>query len=623
MKTVHQPVFPFTAITGQDDMKLALIINAVNPRAGGVLLRGEKGTAKSSAVRALGALLDKPFVELPLNISEDRFLGGIDIQAAVKHGRNSVKKGIAADAHRGFLYVDEVNLLDDHIVDLLLHTASNGFVQLQREGVSAEYPAEFVLCGSMNPEEGELRPQFLDRFGLAVQISSSGSVADRVMLMENRELFDNKPESFIKAHEDKENSLKKRIADAGELLPFVSVSQGIKTHIAETVLAANAAGHRADIIIAEAAKAIAAFDKRTEVTKEDADKAAEFALLHRRNEMQGSSPEGGENSDSGEDKDKKEQSEHNEQKSKGSKNENSSEADASPEQKQNEGSETETVFAAGEPFRVRRIEAPKDRKIRRGSGRRTRSRTSLKHGRYVRSSGNRRSDDIAIDATLRAAAPFQRFRTAPDGMAWALKPEDIREKVREKRTGSFILFVVDSSGSMGAKSRMSAAKGAVLSLLLDAYQKRDKVAMITFRDKKAETALSPTSSVELAERKLRELPTGGRTPLTSALNEGKKLTDRYLRHNPDAKPIVILLTDGRANLSFEEGQNPRKEAAQAAELWAKDQRIHFIVIDAEKKGLVDFALAGALAEQLSADFFEINELRADTLLNAVKRSINE
>lgn len=623
MKAVHQPVFPFTAITGQEDMKLALIINAVNPRAGGVLLRGEKGTAKSSAVRALGALLDKPFVELPLNITEDRFLGGIDIQAALKQGRNAVKKGIAADADGGFLYTDEVNLLDDHIVDLLLHTASGGYVRLLREGVSAEYPAEFVLCGSMNPEEGELRPQFLDRFGLAVQVTSSGSVTDRVMLMENRERFDRDPQAFTDACTSAENSLREKIADARELLPLVSVSSDVQTHIAETVLRANAAGHRADIITAEAAKAIAALDGRTEVTREDADKAAEFALLHRRNEMQGSSPEGGGNPDSGEDKEKKEQKEHNEQKNRDGKSESSGEANPSPEQKESQGSETETVFAAGEPFRVRRIEAARDRKTRRGSGRRTRSKTSLKHGRYVRSTDNRCTGDIAIDATLRAAAPFQSLRTPPQGMAWSLKPEDIREKVREKRTGSFILFVVDSSGSMGAKSRMTAAKGAVLSLLLDAYQKRDKVAMITFRDKEAETALSPTSSVELAERKLRELPTGGRTPLTSALSEGKKLTDRYLRHNPDAKPIVILLTDGRANIPLEEGQNPRKEAARAAELWAEDQRIHFIVIDAEKKGLVDFALAGALAENLGADFFEINELRADSLLNAVKRSINE
>lgn len=618
----HQPVFPFTSIVGQEQMKLALLLNAVNPKTGGILLRGEKGTAKSTLVRALSALMDTPFVNLPLNATEDRMAGSIDLEKTMTKGERSVRKGLLADAHGGFLYVDEVNLLDDHITDILLDCSASGVVQLQREGVSEVYNAEFVLAGSMNPEEGELRPQFLDRFGLSVQVTASVSAMERVLLMESRERFDADPQRFIAEAQEKQMELKKRIEEARRL--NVCVDESIITYIAETVLNANAAGHRADIVIAEAAKANAALNGRTEVLREDVDAVADFALAHRRREMQAQNPETQNAQNDNKPQQDKENQDKQDRQDGSHQQQNSSQESEGSSQQQSEGSGMETVFGVDELFGIKKIETAKDRKNRRGSGRRSRTRTDAKQGRYVRAIENRGTGDIAIDATLRAAAANRYMRTPPEGFAIAVESSDIREKQRERRIGNFILFIVDSSGSMGARARMAAAKGAIVSLLLDTYQKRDKVAMISFRGDGSEILLQPTSSVELAEKRLRELPTGGKTPLTAAIEDGRRLTERYIRHNPNSRPVVIFMTDGRANVAYSNGANPRKESQEFAADWARQQKdVKFIVIDTEKKGLADFALSGELASALGAKLLEIKDLKADSLLNAVRGSFDE
>jgi len=615
----HQPVFPFTSIVGQEEMKLALLLNAVNPKTGGVLLRGEKGTAKSTLVRALSALLDVPFVNLPLNATEDRLAGSIDLEMTMTIGERSVRKGLLAGAHGGFLYVDEVNLLDEHITDILLDCSASGVVHLQREGVSEVYNSEFVLAGSMNPEEGELRPQFLDRFGLSVQVTASASAMERVLLMESRERFDADPQSFIATAQERQTELKNRIQAARTL--SVCVDDSIINYIAETVLNANAAGHRADIVIAEAAKAHAALNGRDKVLCEDVDAVAEFALAHRRRQMEAQNPE----TQNAPKENKPQQDKDNQETQDSSqRTENNSHESEGSSQQQSEGSGMETVFSVGELFGIKKIETAKDRKNRKGSGRRSRTRTDAKQGRYVRATENRGSGDIAIDATLRTAAANQFMRTPPAGFAIAIEHSDIREKQRERRIGNFILFIVDSSGSMGARARMAAAKGAVVSLLLDTYQKRDKVGMIAFRGEGSEVLLQPTSSVELAERKLRELPTGGKTPLSAAIEDGRRLTGRYLRHNPDSRPVVIIMTDGRANVPYADSANPRKESQELAANWAREQKdVKFIVIDTEKKGLADFALSGELASALGAKLLEIKDLKADSLLNAVRGSFSD
>ncbi|MFP4032637.1 MAG: YhjD/YihY/BrkB family envelope integrity protein [Desulfococcaceae bacterium] len=281
----------------------------------------------------------------------------------------------------------------------------------------------------------------------------------------------------------------------------------------------------------------------------------------------------------------------------------------------------ERVFAAGVPFRVRPLESPRDRVVRRGSGRRSRSRTDRRRGRYVRAVPARGNGDIALDATLRAAAPHQVHRRNGnpngDGLAVHLRPSDIRERVRERRTGQFLLFLVDASGSMGARGRMIASKGAVLSLLLDAYQKRDRVGMISFRGREATVNLPPTGSVELAARRLDKLPVGGRTPLSAGLVQAHRLLETLRRRDPAARPITVVVTDGKANAALREGAAVDEALALARRL-AEEGRSRFVVVDTESEGLFAFGLARRLAEALAADYFRVSDLNAGALLDVVK-----
>ena len=313
--------FPFTAIVGQEKMKLALVLNAINPRLSGVLIRGEKGTAKSTAVRSLAVLLptlkvvkDCAFhcdpevphkvcmqcrdklndsvdletderqtfvVNLPVNATEDRVVGTLDLEHAIKKGEKRFESGVLADANRGILYVDEVNLLDDHIVDVLLDSAAMGVNSIEREGVSYTHPAEFILVGTMNPEEGELRPQLLDRFGLCVQIEGISDPEQRVEVVRRWVTFEDDPEAFVEEWKDAEADLREQIVHARELLPNVQISDDLLNKIARLSIEIGVDGHRADIIMMKTAKTTAAFHQRTEVTLEDLEESADMALQHR------------------------------------------------------------------------------------------------------------------------------------------------------------------------------------------------------------------------------------------------------------------------------------------------------------------------------------------------------
>jgi magnesium chelatase subunit D len=281
------------------------------------------------------------------------------------------------------------------------------------------------------------------------------------------------------------------------------------------------------------------------------------------------------------------------------------------------------VFGVGETFRVKRIESPKDRLKRRGSGRRSRSRSGQKQGRYVKSGPYRGTGDIALDATIRAAAPFQGGRRKPDGMAVALERADFRECVREKKIGNFLYFMVDASGSMGARGRMAASKGAVMSLLLDAYQKRDQVSLVSFRRNEAVVNLPLTTSVDLAGKLLAELPVGGRTPLSAGLAAVHREAGNALLKNPLARPIVVMITDGRGNVALEPSpdRSPFEEALHLARAMALDTRIRYLVVDAEEPGIVTFQLASRLAAALGAEYFKTADLRARTLVDIVKGAL--
>lgn len=673
-------IYPFAAIIGQDRLKRGLILNAVNPAIGGVLIRGEKGTAKSTAVRALAALLPEinivrgcPFacdpdqpqefchqcrqhphriqmgvrrfsvVTLPLNATEDRVVGGIDFNQAVKTGRRVFQPGLLAKVHRGILYVDEVNLLDDHIVDIILDAAASGRNVVEREGISYTHPSQFILVGTMNPEEGELRPQLLDRFGFCVEVAAEKDVGQRAALMQQREEYDSDPQGFVRRFQKESDQIAQEIMAARHFLKNVTFPSHLRTLVSEICTENYVAGHRADLVIEQAARAMAALMKHHEVTVDDIREVAWLALAHRKREPapppppppppehDHEHPEPPENQQDQEPAPEKSPPPEQPEPQEASQDaqaeetpppetsEDQAEPDRQPEERNREDA-IEQIFEVGETFKVKKISSQRDRIFRRGSGRRSRTRVAQKQGRYVKSTTVGNTGDVALDATLRAAAPYQLQRTSSNGLAVVLKPEDLRDKIREKRIGNFLLFLVDASGSMGARGRMTASKGAIMSLLLDAYQKRDRIAMVSFRKDEAVVNLPPTSSIEMAAHLLKEMPVGGRTPLSAGLAKTYEVMRNYLLRDPTARPIVIVITDGKSNVALGD-RKPLEEALDLAGRLCLDERVRFIVVDTESQGLVHFGLARKLAVAMQAEYFIIEDLKADTLVNIAKDNV--
>ncbi|MET9518821.1 putative cobaltochelatase [Streptomyces sp. NPDC002994] len=655
--------YPFTAIVGMDDLRLGLLLNAVSPAVGGVLVRGEKGTAKSTAVRALSALLpevavvagcrfscdpgspdpacpDGPhevaggvsraarMVELPVGASEDRLVGALDIERALAEGVKAFEPGLLADAHRGILYVDEVNLLHDHLVDLLLDAAAMGASYVEREGVSVRHAARFLLVGTMNPEEGELRPQLLDRFGLTVEVAASRETDQRVEVVRRRLAYDDDPAAFAAQWAGEEAALRARIVAARSLLPEVRLGDGALRQIAATCAAFEVDGMRADIVMARTATALAAWAGRSDVLAEDVRQAALLALPHRRRRNPFDAPgldedklddtleqnSGSDDEDPDPDPDgpggggQPPQGDGD-----GSSDSPDQPGEAEPEagegQQAPAGSGGEQAAArSGEPFRTKMLSVPG---LGEGAaGRRSRARTE--HGRTT---GARRPQGaltkLHLAATVQAAAPHQRAR-GRSGRGLVVRRDDLRQATREGREGNLVLFVVDASGSMAARQRMSAVKGAVLSLLLDAYQRRDKVGLVTFRGKDAELVLPPTSSVDAAATRLETLPTGGRTPLSAGLLKAHDVLRVEKMRDPSRRPLLVVVTDGRAT----GGPEPVALAARAARLH-EVEGVASVVVDCES-GPVRLGLAGELARDLGGTAVTLDELRADSIAGLVK-----
>ena len=624
----QEPSFPFTAIVGQTAMKRALLLNTVNPKIGGVLIRGKKGTAKSTAVRSLAALLpevtvlqgcpyscspearqglcqwcesganDNPpvshqvrIVDLPVGASEDRLVGSLDIEQAIKTGGKSFEPGLIAAAHRGILYIDEVNLLNDHLVDVLLDASAMGRNYVEREGISVSHSAEFILVGTMNPEEGDLRPQLLDRFGLAVEVDGIMPSEERREVVRRRIAYETDPHAFMAGWLEEERKERERLLRSRELLSQVTVGEDILGLITDICAEYQVDGLRGDIVMYKTASTIAAYAGRTEVDVEDVREAAQMALLHRQRRQPFQQPhlvteqldnmlEDFQNQSRNREPDDRDSSASDDR---GDDDSDPSGLDDQDDQLDNDEPDNddsdlgggrpprEQQFEVGDPYSVQSILLPPpDRRERQSSGRRATTVSGSSAGRYVRAQvpqGN--VTDLALDATLRAAAPHQQRRkgSVPDAAgaetpAVIIEPWDVREKVRETKTGSLILFIVDASGSMGAQRRMVAVKGAVLSLLLDAYQRRDRVALISFRGTGAELLLPPTNSVDLAQLYLQDMPTGGRTPLSRGLYLALETLETERLKDRNVLPLVVLLSDGRANVSLDGGATQPGEEAK-------------------------------------------------------------
>jgi len=687
-------IYPFTAVVGQERMKRALVLNAVNTRIGGVLIRGERGTAKSTAARALAALLPEvktftdcrfgchpdrpttwcteckekaekgvdrsiemlptPFINLPVSATEDRVVGTLDIEKAIQKGERHFEPGVLADANRGLLYIDEVNLLDDHVVDLLLDSAAMGMNIVEREGISFRHPARFILVGTMNPEEGDLRPQLLDRFALSVNIRGIRDTRERVLIMERHLAYERNPEGFRETWLPKERELSQKIKKARSLLPQVTYSTKNMVDIANLSTSLHVDGHRSDLVILKTARAHAAFEGRTEITGRDIALAAELAYPHRLKrgpfrETEISAEELAERIDAlkgsqrGSEEKKGEEGEETSTESRNSRGEKEKKKKPVDSVREKEGPPppaadpgAKEVFETGsadwweggeevdigETFDPDHIESPLDTLKRKDSGRRSETRSDRKRGRYIQArpaKGDFR--DIAFDATFRAAAPYQKQRQdLRENLAFAIRPDDVQRKVRVQKTGNLILFVVDASWSMAVAERMRATKGAILSLLTDAYQRRDRVGLVVFQKDRALLVLPPTNSTELATKALVDIPIGGKTPLSAGLSMAHDVLNKEKITHPDIRPLLILLTDGVGNVSMTD-MAPQQEAYKIAEQIAKDE-IPSLVINMEHQDF-DKGLARKISDHLDATYYNMADLHAEKIVQTVKGEIGE
>ncbi len=617
MTTPLPTPYPFSALVGQDRLRLALILCAVRPEIGGVLIRGEKGTAKSTAVRALAMVLaavdeGARLVELPIGATEDRVVGSLDLQRVLRDGEHAFSPGLLARAHGGVLYVDEVNLLHDHLVDVLLDAAAMGRVHVERDGVSHSHEARFMLVGTMNPEEGELRPQLLDRFGLTVDVYASRDVDTRVEVIRRRMDFEADPDAFAARYASEDADLSRRIVLARAMVAAVVLPDNELRRIAALCAAFDVDGMRADLVVARTAVAHAAWRGADRVEEQDVRVAAELALPHRRRrdpfDDPGLDPDQLDEamSQAGQSADEPEPDPEPDPPGGGDGAPEASDAEATNGSAPQSNSPSSAPRPNGAPtatFRAKALVVPG---VGEGApGRRSRARNRT--GTPVSATEDPQAGHgLHVFGTLLAAAERQTGPGRP-----RLGPTDLRRSIREGREGNLVIFLVDASGSMAARDRMSAVGGATLSLLRDAYQRRDKVAVVTFRGQQAKVLLPPTSSVHIASRRLARFDTGGKTPLAQGLLAARDLVVREKARDRARRSLVVVLTDGRAT----GGPDPLGRTRTAAAMLLAEGAAA-VVVDCETSYL-RLGLAEVLATQLGAPAVRLAQLRADGLTRLV------
>lgn len=627
--------YPLSAIVGQRDLLDALLVNAVSPEVGGVLVRGERGSAKSTAVRGLAPLLPPveaaagqpyafvpgelgphgtvpagaateprpaPQVELPLGATLDRLIGSLDLGRAVD-GERAFEPGLLARAHNGILYVDEVNLLPDHLVDALLDAAASGVARVEREAVSASHDSRFLLVGTMNAEEGELRPQLLDRFGLGVEVRAPAEPAQRAEIVRRRLSYERDPAAFAAAWEAEERELADRIAAARERLGAVRLGERELTRITIACAKLGVDGVRGDIVSARTARALAALDGEPDVGDEHLRRAVLLALAHRRRsdpldgtpqdpaEIERALESAGEEEgpdDDGPDggpprgRGSRSESDGNGGDPSGGGTRTHNDGDSPPARETDPAAAADVPADPTIPARERR-DAPAPALLPPAaltlvgagggpSGRRARS-NSAQSGSIDSAPARPESEDLAVLATLRARL-------------LGADPGSLREHVRAGREGALICLVLDASGSMGARRRLARVKGAVLGLLRESHARRDRVAVVAFRDSEAEVVVAPGAPLERAAQAVRGLGTGGRSPLDAGLRLAAEELARERRRESGRRAIAIVVTDGRV-------ADPEGSARRAAQrLGRAADAVH--VVDTEE-GMVRFGIAPALA----------------------------
>lgn len=599
-----RPLYPFSAVIGQDDYKLALLANAVDPAIGGVLAVGERGTAKTTLARAFASILrtgdvadegeatdrerleaSAPFVELPLGATADRLTGSLDTAKLLAGEGAELSDGLLASADGGVLYVDEVNLLGDHLVDLLLDTAASGRVLIERDGISAERSAQLLLVGTMNPEEGALRPQLLDRFGLAVAITAPADVEQRTEVVRRRIAFDRDPTGFLARFEATDRALCEIVLRARVALHAIDIEPEQATLVAGLCASLGVEGLRADIVLTRTACALAALDDRCSVIDRDIETAARLALAHRAKadgveaawlsaaeiDVALAAARGDGQSDDP--------------------------AEQNPPQHQSRPRTPagESASGAAAPNVAKSLD-------RRGSGPLGRSAKATSGERpAVDSRDVSDLDDLDLIATARAAVTRRILRgpeaelaeelggpgsDISDAAPGAIRAEDLRGRVHAGREANLLLCVVDASSSVLENGRAGALRALLGGLVSDAKRKRDRVGLIVFRGREARLVAPPSRNHAAVLSGLDTIEPGGTTPLAAGIRVAHETAQRELRRNPELRPIVALVTDGHANVGS--GGDALVEAREAARALRREG-ITLVVIGESGSGAPRFA----------------------------------